>query len=94
MGRVPHTHCQDEKGSVQSGPVVQYTSELFLYFTERKNGKRQKEERREIRSHEQCRKSVWAKQWVLISAYTVCAEHPGPGCVGLGGLCHQLSQYY
>lgn len=56
MGRIPHTHCQDEKGSVE------YTSELFLYFTEKKNGKRQKEERREIRSHERCRESVWAKR--------------------------------
>lgn len=41
---------------------MQYTSELFLYFTEKKNGKRQKEERREIRSHERCRESVWAKR--------------------------------
>lgn len=31
---------------------------------------------------------------MLISAYTVCAEYPDPGCVGLGGLCHRLSQYY
>lgn len=50
MGRIPHTHCQDEKGSVEPGPVDAVHFRIVFIFHRKKEWEetKRREERDKI----------------------------------------------